>query len=887
MTLACGVLAQGRAGHAPADLLGRLARSRMDTTRVGLLLRLSSFYLLKEGEDKTDLDSALLLAGEAKQLSRKLQYHRGAEAADYWIGRTFVEGKRYSRFYAFLPSVSDSNRLGLLNQLIEYKLGTDGGTSKDLDTAEYYSRRLVLEARRAHSPGIAVEAWEKLVMCHYFQNDSAGAKSLSAEGFREFRSLGAPKEQLRMACLLLLQFEPGDTLYQHAMNFRDRLRTEGNFSLRKQDLLDGESAALQTWSSILYGYYNKGEQAISNRGFVRATQLFPELDGRWPAFMLYRLSAFYSESGNYPRALFYALQLAKAAELSGDRSLLRFAYTLIGRTYYAQGKPGLSVGYLEKVYEMELSSGSPMNGMWPREIVRSYLASGQNAEALSFLQKCTQPGIPYSNTGDKNIADAYGSYYYAAGNYDKAEEYYLRALSLSQSLSQTEQFISDIPLARLYVKTQRFDKAGPYLDILQRPENFARHPVRAQQEIAFLAYQVDSAHGDYARALYHLRLSQRMKDSLFNETTNRQFEELKIQYETEKKDKDIQLLNRQSQLQAAQLSQQRTQFQLENEKRLHDLEVYRLQSEKKDNDLKIARFETERKEQNISLLNKQQELQRADLVHARTQKNLFIAGSILLLVWLGLIYGRYRQKQRTNRLLEEKQAEINRSNVELSALNERQQKLITEKEWLVREIHHRVKNNLQIVISLLNEHAEFLSHPSALQAIRESRERMQAIALIHQRLYQSENNAHVEMQTYIDELVAGIADSFDGGGRIRFNLDIAPMSLDIAQAVPIGLILNEAVTNAMKYAGIRNGGGCISIALQSTGRSELRLQIADNGKGLPAGIDIAKTRSLGLQLIQLFSEQLDGELCFVNNGGLNIILDFRSEIFTPRVLMHA
>ena len=887
ITLTCGLLAQGKASQAPIDLLGRLARSMPDTVRVGLLLRLSSFYLLKEGEQKGDLDSALLLAGEAKRLSGKLRYHRGAEAADYWIGRTFVEGKMYPQFYALLRSVSNPNRLGLLNQLIDYKLGMAGRTSQDIDTAEYYSHMLIEEAEREHSFGIAAEAWDKLVMCRHYQNDAAGAKAMAAKGFRAFQSLGAPKQQLGMASLLLLQTEPGDSLYLQAMNFRDQLRSEGDFSLRRKDFLDEESAALQIWSIILLYYYDNGQKAMSNREFVRATELFPELADRFPTIMLYRLSAFYSESGNYTRSLFYALRLAKATELKGEQADLRYVYTLIGRTYYAQGKPELSIGYLKKVFEIELASGTPMNGMWPREIVRAYLASGQSAEALSFLQKCTRPGILYSKRGDKNITDAYASYYYAIGNYDKAEEYYLRALSLSDSLGQIEQFISDIPLARLYVKTKRFDKAVPYLDILQRPENFTRHPVRSQQEIAFLAYQVDSARGDYAHALKHLRISQWLKDSLFNETTNHQFEELKIQYETEKKDKDIQLLNRQSQLQTAQLSQQRIQFQLEDEKRLHDLAVIRLQSEKKDNDLKIARFETDRKEQNIRLLNKQQELQRNDLVNARTQKNLFIAGSILLLVMLGLIYGRYRQKQRTNRLLKEKQAEINRSNSELSALNEQQQKLLVEKEWLVKEIHHRVKNNLQIVISLLNEHAEFLSNPSALQAIRESRERMQAIALIHQRLYQSENNAHVEMQTYIDELVTGIADGFDGAGRIRFVLDIAPMSLDIAQAVPIGLILNEAVTNAIKYAGIKNGGGCISIALQPTGKADLRLQISDNGKGLPAGIDIAHTKSLGLLLIQLFSQQLDGQLRFVNNGGLNIILDFRSAIFTPEVLMHA
>ena len=126
--------------------------------------------------------------------------------------------------------------------------------------------------------------------------------------------------------------------------------------------------------------------------------------------------------------------------------------------------------------------------------------------------------------------------------------------------------------------------------------------------------------------------------------------------------------------------------------------------------------------------------------------------------------------------------------------------LLKDKEWLIKEVHHRVKNNLQMVISLLNSQSIYLNDEAAVVAIQESQRRMHAMSLIHQKLYQSENVGVIDMRAYINEFISYLKDIFETGSSIRFEQDVDPIKLDVGQAVPVGLILNEVITNSIKYA---------------------------------------------------------------------------------------
>jgi two-component sensor histidine kinase len=182
--------------------------------------------------------------------------------------------------------------------------------------------------------------------------------------------------------------------------------------------------------------------------------------------------------------------------------------------------------------------------------------------------------------------------------------------------------------------------------------------------------------------------------------------------------------------------------------------------------------------------------------------------------------------------------------------------LLTEKEWLLKEIHHRVKNNLQVVMSLLNSQAAYLSDDTALSAIKESQHRVHTMALIHQKLYQSEQIACVDMPSYINEVVGYLQESYSHPRQILFKLNVEPIELDVTQAVPLGLIINEAIINAFKYAFPGGASGTVALSLHRLGESTFQLTISDDGIGLPAGYDPARSRSLGMTLMHGFSGQL-------------------------------
>jgi two-component sensor histidine kinase len=152
---------------------------------------------------------------------------------------------------------------------------------------------------------------------------------------------------------------------------------------------------------------------------------------------------------------------------------------------------------------------------------------------------------------------------------------------------------------------------------------------------------------------------------------------------------------------------------------------------------------------------------------------------------------------------------------------------------------------------------------------------MEAIAIVHQKLYQTDNNTLIHVRTYIYELVDNLQDSFAYARNIHFQLNIADIVLDISQSVPLGLILNEAITNAIKYAYPKGEHGTVRISLLPIDGNRVELKIADDGKGLPPNFDWKNSPSLGLQLINLLAEQLKGELYFVNKGGLEILLIFK------------
>lgn len=199
----------------------------------------------------------------------------------------------------------------------------------------------------------------------------------------------------------------------------------------------------------------------------------------------------------------------------------------------------------------------------------------------------------------------------------------------------------------------------------------------------------------------------------------------------------------------------------------------------------------------------------------------------------------------------------------------------TEKEFLLKEIHHRVKNNLEIVSGLLALQSAQLSDGNAILAMKEGQNRVQAMSMIHQRLYLGENLAAIEMKEYILDLSQHVLDSFGTEKRVAIECVMNKLELDIDTAVPLGLIVNELLTNAMKHAFPDERTGNIKIFLQRTKESTIQLSVVDNGVGFSNQQNNKK--GFGTQLIQLLVQQLNGKMKTDYTNGTQLHFEFKTD----------
>lgn len=200
---------------------------------------------------------------------------------------------------------------------------------------------------------------------------------------------------------------------------------------------------------------------------------------------------------------------------------------------------------------------------------------------------------------------------------------------------------------------------------------------------------------------------------------------------------------------------------------------------------------------------------------------------------------------------------------------------LEEKSVLLREIHHRVKNNLAVVGSLLSLQSRHAKDEHHREMFVDSRDRIRSIALAHEKLYQSESMARISSRDYLQSLVSHLFASVGQlGSHIHLRQEIAEVELDLETAVTLGLVVNELVTNCLKHAFPDGRTGYVTVALEHLGESFLELRVADDGIGLPESINLEGSPSLGLNLLSIFSRQIKGHLEVHRNGGTDIRIRF-------------
>ena len=209
---------------------------------------------------------------------------------------------------------------------------------------------------------------------------------------------------------------------------------------------------------------------------------------------------------------------------------------------------------------------------------------------------------------------------------------------------------------------------------------------------------------------------------------------------------------------------------------------------------------------------------------------------------------------------------------------------LKEKEVLLREVHHRVKNNLQVVYSLLRLQSKSVTDPKAFELFQDSQARVKAMALLHEILYQSQDLSRIDMAGYISKLTGELFKSYGiSPNTISLRLNIAPVSLSVETAITCGLLINELVSNSLKYAFPNGRTGEVAIQLTSNHNGAYTMTVGDNGIGLPPDVDVAAVQSLGWQLVPMLVEQLTGTFELERNAGTTVKLTFSELSYKGRV----
>lgn len=450
-------------------------------------------------------------------------------------------------------------------------------------------------------------------------------------------------------------------------------------------------------------------------------------------------------------------------------------------------------------------------------------------QALEFAQE-----MRYKNS-IADVQELLGTIFLSKGEFDLAKSYYLKSYkhfknkpsanfkaSSLLGLSDVSLKANQLDSARMYIETleQIIPKASPFLK-----SHFFQ--VKGRESIAL---------GNYSDARKHMLNAEAIAiESDFPKQHMRVLEDLQKIYREEG-------------------DYRNALFAIDKVIYYRDsLYSVRTQQIIQDNE---ARYKKAEQEKEINILESQNAMK--DLAISARNRQLLIGGISLLglIILASWVYRLYLQKKQTNALLEEKNQVINES--------------LKEKEALLREIHHRVKNNLQMISSLLSLQSRSVDDQVAIDALQEGRNRVKSMALIHQNLYQDENLIGIDIKSYMEKLAQSLFQTYDiREGDIRFVTEIDEVKLDVEQVIPLGLIINELISNALKYAFDHQQSGEIKLIIQQK-ENDLFVQVKDNGVGLPAKFTLDESPSLGFKLIQIFSKKLKANLDIQSEGGTSI-----------------
>lgn len=512
-----------------------------------------------------------------------------------------------------------------------------------------------------------------------------------------------------------------------------------------------------------------------------------------------QLTVALGRQGKYVGALAHANIALENMKWSGINAAAGSIYIHFGSLYESIGKNDEALLWYKKALNTRKTE---THVFWYKSLlfVTSMLMNTHPEESLSILKTITDQFPPKSVWERLQILSIKGECYKELKQPGAADQSYMSFLKLSNQYpledSNGELTSAYLLIGNFYISRSNVEKASLFL---KKALTNSQKSVDMAAAKYFLLFRIDSLEGNYRSAMQNHIKYKLYNDSLTGIDQRKKLDELSVLYTAKKKDQDIKLLRQRGKVQQAELKQ-------------------------------------------------------SNLI-----RNIMIAGTLLLLIIVTLLYSRFQLKKQANK-------EVSKRNLALK-------NLVDEKEWLIKEVHHRVKNNLQTIISLLQSQAAYLQD-DALKAIETSQNRIYTMSLIHQKLYQSDDIQTIDMAIYIPELIRYLKDSFDNSNKIDFNIKVVQVNLDASIAIPVALIINEALTNSIKYAFPGNVPGSVSVSLQQEGEL-LKLELSDNGIGMKKKSIQENPVSLGLQLIKGLTKEIHGEVSFRSNHGVKITLLFK------------
>ena len=711
----------------------------------------------------------------------------------------------------------DTNRANLLLEMARSYILKPGEQASDLDTA-------LLLVRQGYSVSRYL-TYEKGQGVAYLIGAQAYRESGNTRQARRFGQTAIHRfaKNRHVAELAAAYMELGNTYGSSDEDIKQRIKYyERALPLFQQvGNKEREATTLRELADFYHILLNttKAIELLKKSLAIYKQINYPNLQGVYDL-----LGVLYNTTGDFRMGTKYGLLALKTAEQQNDTTLqLCTIYNRIGINYDDAHDHKQAIHYFLRSLDVARRYNDlPSIGLVGANLGTSYFKSGQYDLAIAFLSKLKKEYTAPDLYFDIRVNSLFLKIYQNKNQYKQAQYYYNQLIDQVALFKKAYPgYLSIIlvypPLIDFLINTHQLDQVKPLLK-----EHHENATVMGNKGIIatshLMQFRLDSAQGNYLTAINQYKTYKSLQDSLYSENKNKEIARLNVEFQTEKREQQLHL----------------------NQK-------------------------------NIQLLTS---TNRAQKSRNEVERNSMVGGAVLLSLLLGLTYNRYRLKQRTNQQLETKQRLIDQKNKSLHEVLIDKEQLLEEREWMLREIHHRVKNNLQVISSMLNSQFDFLNDPTALAAIRESQNRVQVMALIHQKLYQSDNLAQINMQEYIHEIVDYLIESFDRFNTIHPQVASVDVQFDVALATPLGLIINEAVTNSLKYAYPQNRPGTVIVTLTSVEEQTYRLIISDDGVGLPAGFDIARSNSLGLTMIRGLSKQIKGQLEITQENGVEISLLF-------------